>query len=207
MKSLNRLHKTLIYIFLLPVVCFITIYANYQIISISVSDEIYYELRDVPRSELTLVLGSGIVEHKNWVNLTLVHRLVAAQELYLNHKTIKIITSGSTRIPNNDEPGDMKRHLIDNGVAETDIILDTAGFRTWKSVEAIKLYYPDKQIIITSQKEHLERALFISKFLGINAIGYVAESSPGARHYGAPREYLARIRCTIDCLKYLFNPN
>lgn len=69
----------------------------------------------------------------------------------------------------------MRNALVKAGIPDKDITLDYAGFRTLDSIlRAKEVFSLTDDFIIISQPFHLERALFIAKLNGINAVGYAA---------------------------------
>ena len=65
----------------------------------------------------------------------------------------------------------MRDALMRAGVPEEAITMDFAGFRTLDSVlRAKEVFSLTDDVIFISQPYHLERAIFLAKIHGINAI-------------------------------------
>ncbi|MDQ3051173.1 MAG: YdcF family protein [Bacteroidota bacterium] len=190
---------------LIPVTGLIAIFLNYHLISLSVSGKIYDNPQEISFRKYTLVMGGGNFRPGLWVNHTFNHRMQATAELYKDNKTDKIIASGALTTSELDEVGDMKLVLLEYGIPEADIIIDYEGIRTWASVERTFNYHNADTIIIVSQCDQLERALFIARCIGLDAIGMRAEPTPTRRRAWTIREYLARVKCTLDCIAYKFS--
>ena len=78
--------------------------------------------------------------------------------------------------------------------------MDYAGFRTLDSVVRAKEIFGQDSITIISQSFHNERALYLAKHYGIEAVGYNAKDveywKKKLKIHG--REYLARVKMFID---------
>lgn len=190
---------------LIPVMGLLAIFLNYHIISLSVSGKIYDTPQEIAFRKYTLVMGGGNYRPGLWVNHTFNHRMQATAKLYKENKTEKIIASGALTTSELDEVGDMKYVLLEYGIPEQDIITDYEGIRTWASVERAFTFHNTDTIIIVSQCDQLERALFIARCIGMDAIGLRAEPTPRRHRAWTIREYLARVKCTLDCIAYKFN--
>ena len=127
--------------------------------------------------------------------------MIAAAELYKAGKVKYIIVSGDNGRVGYDESSDMKQVLISLGVPEFVIYLDYAGFRTLDSVVRCKEVFEQKDIIVVSQKFHNQRAVFLSKVKGLEAIGYNAQDVTFRQGYVVLlREKLARVKAVLDVL-------
>ena len=78
--------------------------------------------------------------------------------------------------------------------------MDHNGIDTFTSVKDIKVNYPDKDFVFVTQEEHLKRALYFAKKLGIEAIGVSCDNySDEQVEYQTKREFLARIKAFVLC--------
>ena len=189
---------------LIPVLGILAVFMNYHMISWTVHHRIYDSVKQIPFRPVTLVLGAGNYEPEKWINHSFDHRMHTTSQLYLHDKTSRIIVSGMDVPGDYDEPREMKMVLKESGIPDTAIVADYGGNRTWISLQRIHEQINADSIIIVSQHQHLERALFIAGCLGMNAIGMEAEPSPKNNRYWELREYLARVKCIFDCLTYKF---
>ena len=93
----------------------------------------------------------------------------------------------------------MKNDLILQGVPANKIFLDYAGFRTLDSVVRSQVIYGLDKITVISQKFHNERALYIAKQKGIEAVGFNAKSVTARYGFKTQlREKLARVKMILD---------
>ena len=146
-----------------------------------------------------LILGAGV--KGNSPSPMLKERLLTGLELYNKKLSKKIIVSGDHGKVNYDEVNVMKNYLIENGIPSEDVFMDHAGFSTYDSIYRIKEIFAAKKIIIVTQKYHLYRSLYISKELGIESIGVIADKR---EYYGKTqreiREMVARVKDIIKCI-------
>src|SRR5690606_27931598 len=146
-----------------------------------------------------LVLGAGKFTSNGNINLYYKYRVEAAVDLYNSDKIDYILISGDNGTTDYDEPTDFKNDLIAKGIPAERIYLDYAGFRTLDSVVRAKEIFGQNTFTIISQKFHNQRAIYLAKSYGIDAIGYNAKDVMGA--YGLKtqiREYMARAKASLD---------
>lgn len=168
------------------------------IISISTQGNIYRNIELIPEQKVWVLLGTspGI----NGDNLFFKTRIEAAKELYERGKIKYIIVSGDNSVDNYNEPEYMKKALIKSWVPSDVITMDFAWFRTLDSVvRAKEVFSLTGGFTIISQPFHVERALFLAKSNGIEAIGYgSANVSLEYGLYAYLREIPARFLALYD---------
>lgn len=143
------------------------------IISITVRNDVYKSIETIPEREVGVVLGTtpGV----GGGNLFFKTRIEAAKELYERGKIHHIIVSWDNSSDNYNEPKYMKNALIKSWVPMSAITMDFAGFRTLDSVvRASEVFSQTGGFTIISQPFHIERALYLARANGIDAIGYGA---------------------------------
>ncbi|MCK5719950.1 MAG: YdcF family protein [Thiomargarita sp.] len=183
---------TFILLLILVVGCYIWI-------KIQTKDKLYSNINEIPVKKVGLLLGTGKNLRNGYINLYFLYRIDAAVRLYKAGKIQHIIASGDNRTIYHNEPIDMMNSLIERGIPKKDITLDYAGFRTLDSVIRCKKIFSQDDIIVISQKFHNERAIFISDYYDIKAIGFNAEDIPFKYNMKTPlREYLARFKAILD---------
>jgi SanA protein len=123
----------------------------------------------VPAADVALVLGTAPIGPEGGPNRYFVYRLDAAAALWKLGKVKYLIVSGS-----GEEPPAMRAGLIERGVPAQVIYRDSAGYRTWESVLRAHHIYGQKRLVIVSQRFHLDRALYIARHEGIDAVGLSA---------------------------------
>lgn len=164
----------------------------------SSSKEVYSDTKKIPPAYTALVLGTSHKVVGGNENLYFTYRIKAATQLYNDGVVNKIIVSGDNSTLQYNEPREMRKALIKNGVPDSCIVFDFAGFRTFDSVVRSKEVFGQDTIIIVSQLFHLQRALFIAKQKDITAYGYIADD-PNGNNSIPLREYFARVSAFIDC--------
>jgi SanA protein len=85
--------------------------------------------------------------------------------------------SGNRESDSYDEPTVMRDVLVARGVPASVIYRDFAGFRTVTSIARARDIYQQKRLIIVSQRDHIDRAIFLARHIGVEAWGYDAVGS------------------------------
>lgn len=148
---------------------------------------------------MALVLGTSKYSRSGHTNLFFKYRMVAAGKLYASGKAKHFIASGDNSLSYYNEPQDMKKALLAEGIPKDRISLDYAGFRTFDSVVRCKKVFGQEKITIVTQNFHCYRALFIAKFYDMKAVGFASGGIPdGHSPWTLFREYLARCKAVID---------
>ena len=163
------------------------------------ANALYSDVNAVPTCEVGLLLGTNPYLKNGQPNKYFLYRIEAAVQLYEAGKIEYILVSGDNHRNDYNEPEEMKRALINKGIPEERIVLDYAGFRTLDSVVRAKEVFGYDTFIVISQRFHNERALFLAKHHGIQAIGFDAQDVTA--YYGFKtrvREYLARTKLFVD---------
>lgn len=161
------------------------------------------DLQKLPKEKTGLLLGTSKTLSNGSQNTYFTYRIDAAVKLFKAGKIKNIIVSGNNSVEHYNEPEDMKLALIAAGVPEKKIFEDFAGFRTLDSVVRAKEIFGQKSYIIISQKFHNERAVFIARKNGIDALGYNAKDVNS--YFGFKtnmREYLALVKVFVDFLTH-----
>lgn len=183
------------------IVSIISLFISDYLVKSSTKHQIYTNVNQIPYNKVGLVLGTSKYLKSGYQNAYYTYRINATVELYMAGKINYVLISGDNSTIYYDEPNTFKKDLISKGIPENKIILDYAGFRTLDSVVRAKKIFGQKKLTIISQKFHIERALYIAKHKGIDAVGYTA--SQVSLKYGFKtllREKLARVKLMIDLL-------
>jgi len=161
----------------------------------------YNKMSKTPVNHVGLLLGTSKKVRGGNLNLYYKYRIQAAADLYNNKKISKIICSGDNGTKFYNEPREMKKDLMNLGIKESDIFLDYAGFRTLDSVMRAKAIFGQNRFTIISQPFHNQRALFIARKKGINAIAFNARKVSNRSKYKLMiREKLARVKMVYDLI-------
>ncbi len=168
---------------------------------------IYDSLSETPYNRAGLLLGTSKYTLRGTINPFYQNRIDAAVALLEAGKIDYVIVSGDNREQNYNEPREMRRDLLANGIPKERIVADTAGIRTLNSVLRAKYVFGQDSITIISQGFHVERALFIALHHDLYAIGFAAaEVDWGYGYKTYVREYLARIRLLLDLFVFGTKP-
>lgn len=168
----------------------------------TVSDARHYTYDDVdavPYNRVALVLGTSKYLIGGSPNHYFKYRIKAAAELYNNGKVDYILVSGDNATVQYNEPRQMRRALIQAGIPASAIYSDYAGFRTLDSIVRAKEVFGQSHFTVVSQAFHNERAIFIARHFGIEAIGFNAldpSAYQGIRT--RVREVFARLMGLLD---------
>jgi SanA protein len=88
---------------------------------------------------------------------------------------------------------------VDRGVPADRIVEDFAGLRTLDSVVRAKEIFGATDVIFVSQRFQNERAIYIARANGIDAVGYNAQDVLGSGGYKTKlREVGARVQMWLD---------
>lgn len=181
--------------------CFVVLLFGIIVCNRSIKDfseeYLYNSIHQLPQNNVGLVLGTSMYMVKGGINPYFKYRMETAAELYKNGKVKHLIVSGDNYAQNYNEPEQMKNYLIKLGVPLSAITKDFAGFRTFDSMIRVKEVFGQNKVTVISQKFHNERAIFLARKNGIEAIGVNAKTpwySPRLRF----REYLAKCKAVLD---------
>ncbi len=162
----------------------------------------YEDAASVPETPVALVLGAG-VNPDGTPSAFLKARLDLAHELYAAGKVKVILVSGDNGTVHYNEPDNMRRYLIKQGVPADKVVADYAGFDTYDScVRAKKIFGVDRLTIVT-QSYHLMRAVATCRAVGVDAEGVGDDSVAGYAaqwNSGVVRELLANYKLGFDLL-------
>ena len=196
-----RLKKILLILSVLLVAGILFIwFANHKI-SVATDDKVYTDVSEIPYNKTGLVLGTSKKLRSGHANPYFTYRINAAAELYKKGKISYIVVSGDNRHRSYNEPKDMQKALIAEGVPEEKIYLDYAGFRTLDSVVRINKIFGQSSFTVISQEFHNKRAIYIAESYGYNAIGYNAKDVNKSLGFKVRvREIFARVKVFLDLL-------
>lgn len=162
------------------------------------SARIYDDAGEIPPRTVGVLLGTtkGPAAEPN---VFYTERIRAAAELYKSGKIEHIIASGDHSTQYYDEPTLMRADLIASGVPEKHITVDEAGLRTLDSIVRAQRVFGQDRFTVVSQRFHVERALFIADWHGMDVQGFAAGAAPShVRMRTRVREYFARVRAVLD---------
>ena len=139
---------------------------------------LYSDVKEIPHREVGLLLGTNPKGHNGGTNQFYDRRIDAAVALYEAGKVDRFIISGATRYEEQyDEPEAMRKSLISRGVLDSILVLDGEGFHTNASIARAKEVFGADSLTIVSQRFHNERAIFMAKHNGMDAIAFNAATT------------------------------
>jgi len=138
------------------------------------ADRLYSDVDNIPANAAGLVLGTSAEGRGGGPNPYFVKRIDAAAALYRGGKVKHLLLTGDNGRSNYNEPMDMRQALMAAGVDSGDITLDFAGFDTFDSVVRARKIFGQQRFTVISQRFHNERALWIARYYGIDAVGFNA---------------------------------
>jgi SanA protein len=101
----------------------------------------------------------------------------------------------------------MKSSLVNLGVPKERIYCDYAGFRTLDSVVRARAVFGQRQITIISQDFHNQRAIFIARHRGIDAIGFDAQGVSAYYSFGTHcREQASKVNAILEIFVFHSRP-
>jgi SanA protein len=196
MGFMRKVLKWLLYFGCLLAV--VIIVSNIWVVT-STEDKVFSDFHQLPNNQVALVLGTSNKLTNGSPNPYFENRIRTAAALYRGGKVTHFILSGDNRSVYYNEPMEMKKALIKEGVPDSVITLDYAGLRTLDSVVRSKEIFGQDKITIITQPFHCYRAIFISQFYHIDAVAIQAiEPSPEVMIKVYLREYFARTKAIID---------
>lgn len=152
-------------------------------------------------AQAVIILGSSV--KGNQLSQIVQDRAEMAIQVYQQKKADKILISGDGK--NNDtyynEVISIYKYLINRGIDPKDIFSDQAGYNTYDSLRRAQHIFGIKNIIISTQRFHLPRALLIAQWLDMDAQGIIADRTvyaSAARN--SLRESFARIKAIFNIL-------
>lgn len=157
------------------------------------------EAAQISDTDCAVILGAGIRDGKPTPMLR--DRLLTGIELYKSGAAKKLIMSGDHGSEDYDEVNIMKSYAVENGIPDSDIFMDHAGFSTYETIYRAREIFEADSIIIVSQKYHLYRALYIAERLGLKAVGVSADlNTYRGQTRRDLREILARDKDFFKCI-------
>lgn len=164
----------------------------------------YNAVDKVPARVCGLVLGCS----PHGGNPYFITRIKAAADLYHAGKVHYLVVSGDNFREGYNEPAEMKKALIKEGVPADKIYCDYAGFRTLDSIVRAKEIFGQEEFTVISQRFHNERALYIARRKGMrDSVAFdaanPATSSVIKMHV---REVGARIMAILDVEMFKTDP-
>ena len=143
----------------------------------------------IEKCDATIVLGAGVRPDGNPCDL-LADRIKTGVEAYLNDKCETILLTGEDKDETYNEVLVMKRWIKRNypNIDDSVILLDGLGLCTYDSMYRAKYIFNINTAIISTNRYHLPRAIYIARRLGIKAYGIPSD----LRQYDRMKKYKRR---------------
>ena len=181
---------------LLASVCVASVVSE-RVVTTAAAGRLYDVPADVPLQNVAVVLGTSPKVAGGGTNVLYEARLDAAAQLYTAGRVKCLLVSGDNGDRRYNEPTRMRADLIRRGIPAKDVVCDYAGFRTLDSIVRAQKVFGQDSYVIVSQPFHNERAVYIARQRGINAIAYNAVQAPLG--FGLwIRERFARFTAILD---------
>ena len=173
------------------------VYANLKVIEYEgFSGDV---ISGLPAEKACLVLGTSKYLSNGGENQFYKFRIEAAKQVYAAGKCSRIVVSGDNRRSDYNEPEEMRKSLVEQGVPIKDIYCDYAGGRTLDSVVRFKHIFGQASGIVISQEFHNARAIYIGSAHGIDLAGFNAREVDAYNAFGTKvREVFSRARAVAD---------
>ncbi len=187
-----------VFLYGVSAVVLVLVGTNLQIV-LSTRNSVYAPGEQPETYPIAIILGTSNKTSDGEPNQFFENRIETAAALYKEGKVSHIIVSGDNRSKYYNEPKLMQKALLDQGVPADVITMDYAGLRTLDSIVRGKEIFGQGKMTIITQTFHGYRALFISRYYGIDAM-VVAAPDPDDRLFIMVklREYFARTKAWLD---------
>ncbi len=146
-------------------------------IRVELLGHLYADAASAPTAPLALILGAEVYADGS-PSPALSSRLDVGIELLRLGRVRTLLMSGGN---GTFEIGAMRAYAIAHGVAADTILLDASGERTFASCMQARDTFVTHRIIVVSQEEHMARAVYTCRRVGIDADGVVAPEFTGDR--------------------------
>jgi SanA protein len=145
------------------------------VVHLSARPHIYKTVEEVPEAQTVLVPGAAVFSDGT-LSSFLEDRVDSAIDLYRAKKVAKILVSGDNSTVAHNEVNPVRDYLLLKGVPDGDIYLDHAGFDTYSTMYRARDIFQVSSVVIVTQEFHLPRAVFIARSLGLEAVGFTADT-------------------------------
>ena len=134
---------------------------------------IYDDPSALPARRAAVVFGAGV--RGSQPTPVLYDRVATAVMLYKAGAVDLLLMSGDNRTPYYDEPAVMRRTAIRLGVPSSAILTDPAGYSTYDTCRRAGEVFNLRDVVLVTQRYHLDRAIFTCRAFGLDAVGYPAD--------------------------------
>jgi vancomycin permeability regulator SanA len=146
-------------------------------IRVEVLGHLYADAASAPVAPVALILGAEVYPDGR-PSPALANRLDVGIDLVRLGRVRTLLLSGGN---GTFEIGAMRAYAIARGVAPDRILLDASGERTLASCLQARDAFAARRLIVVSQEEHMARAVYTCRRVGIDADGVAAPEFTGHR--------------------------
>jgi SanA protein len=174
-------------------------YGALALVRKAAASRLYSDSAEIPHRRVGLVLGCSRRLGDGSPNPFFDARIRAATSLFRAGKVDYLLVSGDNHTRGYDEATDMRDGLLQQGIPAERIYSDCAGFRTLDSMMRAHDVFGLTELTVISQEFHNQRAIFLARHTGLDAIGYNAQDVDLGDVSGTHRrETVARIKAVLD---------
>lgn len=182
----------------LLIVCCSVLYLADATVGRVASGRLAKHAEDIEGPTTVLLLGTA-PEVNGKPNFFYTERIHAVLQLWKLGKVDAVLISGDNSRANYNEPAQMKADLVKGGIPPERLVCDYAGRHTLDSITRARNVFGSRHVVIVSQREHVERALYLAQAIGLQAQGFAAADAP---HWWQVRQHLremfARVKALLD---------
>lgn len=151
-----------------------------------------FEIEKLPRDcDVVIVLGAGVRPDGNPCDL-LADRIDTGVKIYLEGVCRSILLTGDNSGELYNEVAVMKNWImkkdVENAIDEHKILIDNCGLCTYDSMYRAKYLFDVNKVIISTNRYHLPRAIYIARKMGLEAYGVASD----LRTYDRMKKYMRR---------------
>ena len=147
------------------------------LVRVELLGHLYSDPESAPVAPVALILGAEVYTDGR-PSPALANRLDIGIELLRLGRVRTLLMSGGN---GTFEIGAMRAYAIARGVAADAILLDAGGERTLASCLQARDAFIARRILVVSQEEHMARAVYTCRRIGVDADGVVAPEFTGDR--------------------------
>ena len=164
---------------------------------------VYNDVNKIPFRATVMVLGAQT--HGRNISPILRDRVNGCISMVRSEKGKKLLLSGDHGELYYDEVNAMRLHVLTyaQDIPHEDIFMDHAGFSTWDSMNRARDVFEVKDLIVVTQKFHINRAVYMARSLGINAVGFAVNEDKfqgTTLRAWQTREFFARIKALYSVI-------
>lgn len=159
---------------------------------------IYYNTRNLPKAQAVMILWAS-VRSDGVLSRIAQDRADMAIEVRKSGKADTILISADNSSSHYDETRTIRNYLIDQWVSTWVIFQDFAWFDTYDSMYRARDIFQVTSLIISTQKFHQPRSVYLARSLWLDAVGIVADSYVYRDDLrNNLREMIARVKAWFD---------